>query len=265
MNNIYKKNSDITVIVPCYMSEKYILITLESILNQTCLPHEVIIVDDGSTDKTVELVNIFSSLHPELNIKLFKNKHKGAGSARNTGLKNSNTKWVAFLDSDDIWENNKIEKVEKYIENNPGKNFICHSELNIKIDGTSKLNDYATYLNTEKNFIEQLYNRNCFSTSAVVCHTKLLLNYDGFDESFKSSQDFELWLRISKHLSYGFIRESLGYYVDRPGNITSQNIYKRYINLFKIACKHREKVNFYIFLKRLTHLSISLIYNVLYK
>jgi glycosyltransferase involved in cell wall biosynthesis len=257
--------SDISVVIPCYMSEKFIEDTLISILKQSILPNEVIIVDDGSKDHTIEVVNNFSILHPELNISIFTNTHKGPGAARNTGIKNSTSKWIAFLDSDDLWERYKIESVTKFIKNNPQINFVCHNELNIKIDGTHVLNDYASYIKSNKKFINQLYNRNCFSTSAVVCLRDLILKYNGFDESLSSSQDFELWLRISPEINYGFVKESLGFYIDRPGNITSKNILKRYLNLLIIAIRHREKVNPIIFFKRIIYLLISLLYNIIYK
>ena len=115
----------ISVVCPVYNSSPYIEKTLKGIINQSLFPYEVIISDDGSNDNTLEIVEKFV----QRNRKKFKwhiliNSHKGPGAARNLGIKKASGDWIAFLDSDDIWMRDKIEKVSKAITNHHNKNFF---------------------------------------------------------------------------------------------------------------------------------------------
>ncbi len=97
----------ITAIIPTYNSAKYITEAIDSVLNQTYANIEIIVVDDGSTDNTE---NILSNYVNKNKIIYVKKKNGGPGSARNLGIKLANGEYIAFLDADDMWEKNKIEK-----------------------------------------------------------------------------------------------------------------------------------------------------------
>ena len=104
------KNQKISVIIPTYNSSNFIQKTLESLASQTVLPEEIIIVDDGSEDNTVEIINKWAQYKKSLNIKLKQNHHKGPGETRNIGIQLSKGDWISFLDSDDTWEPKKFMK-----------------------------------------------------------------------------------------------------------------------------------------------------------
>jgi len=108
------KSLSVSAIITVYNTERYVRDAIESVLNQTILPDEIIIVDDGSKDRTAE---ISKSYEPKVSYVFQENA--GAGPARNTGIRNTRGNLMAFLDGDDIWSPEKIEKQKKIFEHNP--------------------------------------------------------------------------------------------------------------------------------------------------
>jgi glycosyltransferase involved in cell wall biosynthesis len=111
--------ADVCVVIPAYNAAKYIAETLNSVLGQSLPPREIIVVDDGSTDNTSEVVSAISN-----KVKLIRTSNRGVSHARNVGFEETQCKWVAFLDSDDIWNLNKIERIMHYSELNPGSHLF---------------------------------------------------------------------------------------------------------------------------------------------
>ena len=104
-----KAIEEISVIIPTYNRCDLLKRAINSVINQTITPKEIIIVDNGSTDQTYQMV---SSLFPEINY--FIEKKRGVSAARNKGILESKSKWIAFLDSDDAWKPTKLEKQMEY-------------------------------------------------------------------------------------------------------------------------------------------------------
>lgn len=240
----------ISVVCPTFNASSYILPTLNSLKDQITLPYEVIISDDGSSDDTEELVLAFSQKYPQVNLILEKNKHGGPGSARNRGIARATGNWIAFLDSDDVWLPKKICTVEKVIRTHPCVNFICHSETVVRNNLKTRDMIYQNFYCESKGLPVQLYQVNFFSTSAVTCKKELLIKYGLFDEKLMSGQDYELWLKLSPYLNVKFVKEIMGLYVERKGNITSGSMFKRYRNLMIILWRHRDKATKSIVLKQ---------------
>ena len=109
--------SDISVVIPTHNRCELLKRAISSVLNQTIRTKEIIIVDNGSTDNTYEMI---SSLFPE--ISYIHEKRKGVSIARNLGIKNCHTTWIDFLDSDDAWEPQKLEK-QLFFTNNINKKY----------------------------------------------------------------------------------------------------------------------------------------------
>jgi glycosyltransferase involved in cell wall biosynthesis len=247
---IQRKNK-FSIIIPTFNSSKYIKNTLESVINQTYKNYEIIIVDDGSIDNTKNVIYEFFKSANNIKYRLIEQKNSGAGSARNNGINNAKFDWIAFLDSDDLWEFDKLKRINDYINQNKNYNFFCHNESFIMLNGTKSINDYSKKFNYKKSLTTQLFKNNFFSTSAVVVSKKILINYYGFDNSFKSAQDYELWLRMSPSLNVVFVKEVLGTYVMRDGNISTTNYWTRLWNILRIKFLHRDKVSFSVFLKNI--------------
>ncbi len=256
-----KPRTEISVIIPVYNSEAYIERTLNSVAQQTVLPLEVVVIDDGSTDRTGDVVDTYGVAHPDLCLRLIRSPHVGPGAARNRGVEGAAGEWIAFLDSDDLWEREKLEQVARTHESRKDFNFYCHNELYLHSDGTKTLLDYSKGYKPFKPLCSQLYWRNRFSTSAVVCRRDLLIEAGLFDTSLQSAQDYELWLRMCPSIRVCFIQQTLGIYVDRPGNITSMSRWRRYRNVLKVLSRHRNMVSQAMYVKTIARISGSYLYN----
>lgn len=248
--------TNISVVIPAYQSASFILPTLQTVADQTILPAEVIVIDDGSTDNTCALIEQFAGAYPQLHVTLIRVAHKGPGAARNMGVKAATSEWVAFLDSDDLWSTDKIEVVTGMISLHPEKNFFCNNEILISPEGTRNVIDYSRLYSSGSPLPRQLYMHNLFSTSAVVCKRANVLAVNGFDEQLSSAQDYELWLRMSPSLEPFFIKAALGTYVVRQGNISTTRHFRRMVNIWKVMIRHRSKgdstLRFLFMLFRLT-------------
>ena len=119
----FKSNENplVSVIIPLYNAEKYIAETIQNVLNQTYQPIEIIIVDDGSTDRSLSVAKSFESE----NVKVFSQTNKGASAARNYGLREAKGEFIQFLDADDLLSANKIEEQVGLLIDNPGKLAVC--------------------------------------------------------------------------------------------------------------------------------------------
>jgi glycosyltransferase involved in cell wall biosynthesis len=232
----------ISVVIPSYNSEKYIAETLKTVFNQTYNDYEIIVSDDGSSDNTLEIVKDVFRKFPDKNTKLLINKHEGPGAARNRGIEAASGKWVSFLDSDDRWLEQKLQKVVDFISCNSEINLVCHSEI-WHTDNGEKMLDYSASYNKKINPFLSFYRQNCLSTSAVTVKREFLIKAGMFDESLPSAQDYDLWLRLSMlpEINIGFIKEPLGFYITRDGNISS-NVEQRLRCVLKIGQKYADNI-----------------------
>ncbi len=250
----------ISVVCPTYNSETFIETTLKTVFNQSHCVDELLVCDDGSTDNTVRQVKrICNDLDGKIKYRVLVNSHQGPGATRNSGIKAAESEWIAFLDSDDVWESDKIKRIVEVIDANPDVNFICHNEYKVNKKGEKSLLDYGVRYQNNKPLIEQVYHANMFSTSTIVCKRSLLLECGLFNEDLMSAQDYELWLRLSPYINVCFLQEVLGNYIEREGNITSGNLFKRFKNELKIAFMHRNLVSFSGQLKRVARIMLSYI------
>ena len=204
MNHIY-----ISVIICCYNSEKYIIETLKSVINQTYSKYEIIIVDDGSHDNTSNLINKFILDNQKIKIKIINQKNSGLAKSRNIAIANSNYDYIAILDHDDLWETNKLFEQVKQI--NVNKNcvlfFSDFKYLNYKSTMTSRFqtaiekdNYDPSYLNLNKEtgFIH-LSLLGCFIGSSTVIFNKNILSEIGtFNTDFIFLTDYIFFLDVSK-------------------------------------------------------------------
>ena len=187
MNN--KNYADISVIIPCYNSYKTIERALNSVVNQSLLPREIILVDDCSTDKTLELLNNFKKNNLEYNIIILPlEKNVGAASARNRAWDIAKSYFIAFLDSDDMWHPQKLELVFEALKDDSIK-FIGHSY--------TLENNFDKKFNLEKlskvSFTKLLLKNFAVTPSIII--KKEICEY--FDETMTHTEDHELWLRIA--------------------------------------------------------------------
>lgn len=247
----------ISVVCPTYNSEGYIRRTLDSIFTQKCPPHELIISDDGSTDGTVSIIQNYIEKNNRFPAVLLRNTHRGPGAARNRGIETASGEWIAFLDADDLWNKDKLSTVQEHIQKHPDKNLFSHDETYVRLDGSQEVLEYGRCYNDGQPLPRQMFLRNFFSTSTVVCRKDLLEKAGFFDEDLPSAQDYEMWLKASPHIKPFFIKKVLGYYMEREGSITCLYYWKKYRHLMRIALRHRGKATLRDLFRRVIRLSLS--------
>ena len=197
----------ISVIIPVYNAEKSIEKSLISIKNQTWNGvFEITIVNDGSTDKSVEIIEKYQRKNPDQNITLIHQKNGGVSKARNAALKIAKGEFIALLDSDDEWLPKKTEHQLKFL----------HDE-NLEIDFISSLwNEEEVsfpYSFNENNLVEitlkKLLLKITGQTSTAIFKRKILENTGFFDETQRYSEDANYWMRISKKNKMVLLPEKL--------------------------------------------------------
>ncbi len=196
-----KKHMDIAVIIPTY--NRYLLLkrAISSVYAQTYSPKEIIIIDDGSTDATVNIQNDFPKI-----IYIYQ-KNRGVSSARNHGIKSAKYEWIAFLDSDDEWHEDKLQKQMEFHQKNPDILISYTDELWIRNGIQTKTP--KKYKKIGKNiFLENLSYCN-IAPSSVVLHKTLFEKVGFFDEALEVCEDYDLWLRISSRYKVVLIRKKL--------------------------------------------------------
>lgn len=194
---------EVSVIIPMYNAENTITECLNSVLSQTYKDFEVIIIDDGSTDRSYKIVKNYITNNNIQNLKLLKQINQGPGIARNRGIKNSKGKYIAFLDADDIWRNNKLETQMRYLQEDTNLKMIG-SLTNNNISEKEPKIEYVS-------FRKLLFN-NVFTTSTVIIKKDILdkKNIIGFKSTW--SEDYFLWLQIVRCHKAALLRSPLVIY-----------------------------------------------------
>lgn len=181
-----------SVIIPTYNRKKRVLNAIESVLKQTFIDFELIVVDDGSTDGTKDVIAPII----DTRIKYLYQKNSGAPVARNAGIKAAQGDYISFLDSDDIFLPEKLEKVYQEIQKFPTESILISSHRRVKADKSS------IYYHPEKCLTPPEFKRLLHyhiidsSTSGLVIKRASLAEYGGFDISLKCIQDRELLFRM---------------------------------------------------------------------
>jgi glycosyltransferase involved in cell wall biosynthesis len=190
---------DVSVIIPAYNAEETILRALHSVANQTAKPCEIIVIDDGSTDSTIKLVEKEAAMEGWVTpIKLLKQKKKGPGTARNFGIKNAKGRYIAFLDADDEWHINKlVRSMEELRKHNA--TIVAHDVIHQYPMGRKFYIEHS-----KRHFSKPLTKLSLFlfdyvNNSTVVAEKDAIIKAGGFDENNMFDLGYDLWLTILEH------------------------------------------------------------------
>lgn len=219
--------------MPAYNCEKYIGEAIESVLNQTYSNWELIIVDDFSVDNTKHIINRYTK--EDIRVKsIFQQNNQGAASARNKGIENSEGSYIAFLDSDDVWFEKKLEKQVNFMEKN-NYLFSCtyYNKINSESDFTGEVIKYPQ---------EADYNmllKYCPGNSTVIYNCEKTGKI--FIPNIKKRNDYLMWLKVIKRTStINCLRETLSSHRIHDQSLSSNKqslinyhweIYRHYENL----------------------------------
>lgn len=188
------KFEDLSVIIPTYNRAPLLERAIASVLKQTVLPHEIIIIDDGSEDQTGHLVKCIENLS-DVKLLYYKQKNRGPASARNRGIEMSSSAFLAFLDSDDHWHKRKIEiQFRELVKNNQCR--ISHTREKWFRRG-EHLNQKKIHLPPDGNIFSSCLKLCCVGMSTVMMNRSIFDDYGLFDESLRCCEDYDFWLRIS--------------------------------------------------------------------
>lgn len=215
----------ISVVIPLYNKERYVMRTLESVFAQTYQPLEIIVVDDGSTDGGPRVVQ--SLVDPR--IRLIRQANAGAAEARNTGIREVHGDWIAFLDADDVWKSDNLESHVELLCRNPDVQWSAGLYDRRYPDGRlikRMLPDKLSIM-IEDGLVQNVLPFFCqtfLCTITIVVRKEVFEDIGYFDGNLRTAEDLDMWLRLSlKHPKATFCNKSIAEYItDVSGSLTGR-------------------------------------------
>lgn len=211
----------ISVIMPCFNGGNYVAEGVRSALVQTYGHIEVIVVDDGSTDNSLE---VLQSIHSKDNrLKVIVQNNKGAGPARNRGLEESSGEFITFLDADDYWSPDCLEKLHGALLRMDAQIAYCGWQ-NIGVSG-GRGDPYVPPDYSLGSKVEAVLSSCPWPIHAALTRREVIEQAGGFDESLTSCMDYDLWLRVAPFVKVVIVQEVLAFYRHHDGpQITKDKI-----------------------------------------
>lgn len=228
------KENSISVVIPVYNGEKSIEKCVQSVLNQTKfnLICEILIINDGSTDNTFYIIE--NLVHLSNKIKIVHQENKGVSKARNYGIRIAKGEWIAFLDSDDIWFTNKIEKQAKVIDE------FCPDMVSGNIRDTKQKVGFVKSKLLTKVSVTDMLIRSFPQTSTVVVKRKVLSNYM-FNEDQSYAEDINLFIKICSQFIYYHLNEQVVIYDNNKNQFGIHNGLSSNIRAMNIGVRRNLK------------------------
>lgn len=227
-----KQNEQVSIIMPSYNCVKFIKETIRSVQSQTYQNWEIVFVDDYSTDNTESVVKSFN----DPRIRFFKNeRNSGAAVSRNLALREAKGRWIAFLDSDDLWEPTKLEKQVRFMEENGHKfSYTCYAEMDaegkdmgVLVTGPEKVTKSGMFAFCWPGCLTVMYDAEAIGLIQI--------------EDIKKNNDYAMWLKVCKKADCYLLDECLAKYRrGRNGSVSSHSIstmIKWHYKLFREAEK----------------------------
>ncbi len=230
--------ADVTVIIPAYRAEKTIDRALRSVVAQTCRPRACVVVDDGSPDATLAVANSWRDRMEGIALMVIRQDNAGAGAARNRALLEANTRYVAFLDADDEWLPEKLEKSMARLTDSATV-LVAHDSFSVEDGRETRLDCARRFSACAATPFVGLYRRGYIDTATVVAKREAVLAAGGFDTDLPNAQDFDLWLALLKDPAAKFIvfDDALSRYHITPGSIMS-HVERRRLCCIDVALRY---------------------------
>ena len=193
----------ISIVIPTFNRIGSLPRALDSALNQTYQPSEIIVVDNGSSDGTTKLLR---ERYPS--IRLLIEKKLGVSAARNKGIRHSKFQWIALLDSDDAWDKTKLEKQKNALASSQDHFRLVHTD-EIWIRNGNKFNQMKKHQKFGGDIFNNCLSLCCISPSSVLINKNIFKEVGYFDESLPVCEDYDLWLKICSQEKILFINQKL--------------------------------------------------------
>ena len=192
----------VSVVIPSHNRAQLVMRALDSVRSQTYPADEILVVDDGSEDDTLKRIRL-----EQQDVHVLEQPHSGVSAARNLGIREATGDWIAFLDSDDEWMPQKLEKQLAALAKTPNLAF-CHTD-EIWIRNGRRVNPMKKHRKYGGNIFEQCLPLCVISPSSTILHRRLFEEVGLFDESLPACEDYDLWLRITARFPVLYIDEPL--------------------------------------------------------
>ena len=205
----------VSVVIPAYNAAPYLRQALDSVLAQTFRDLEVIVVDDGSTDATSQILSGYAS-----RVRVLRQQNAGVAKARNHGIAASKGRYVAFLDADDAWYPHKIDRQVATLSSD-GRQGAIYTRF-VATDADLRPSGLRWQPGRRALLEDLLFDGNVIAAGAstVLCDRALLDQLGGFDPSFSLCADWELWIRLAAVSGFTYLDEALALYRRHPGNMS---------------------------------------------
>jgi len=217
------QNLRFSVLIPAYNATPFIEKALDSVRNQSFTSYEVLITNDGSVDTTEQIITEYLNRYKDFPATLYNQENKGIGGATNLILQKAQGQYIALLDADDFWYSNKLENVDRFLNENYAVDIICHNVLEVRENGSKRVLKCRKI--GEPYFEDLLINGNGLFRSATVIRSVLAQKLGGLSEDpdFNGADDYEFWLRLANEgAQFSALHEVLGEYRRVTGSLTSK-------------------------------------------
>lgn len=240
-----------TVVIPLYNKEKFIAATLNSVLSQTSTDYEVLIIDDASTDASGSIAAKFTNP----NIRIIEHvENLGLSAARNTGIKNATSNFIAFLDSDDLWKPFFLEKMFQMIQRFPEASLFgaAYEEVydGISLEVERNINIKAGKMSVIEDFFIANAHQPIFCYSSVVIKRDVFEVAGYFNEKITLGEDVDFNIRAGQHFKVAYYNEvCAGYVIFSENQITTSDISKKVVtdfNLYEKDAKSNPSLKIYL-------------------
>ena len=250
----------VSVIMPAYNASETIVESVNSILSQEYSNWELIVIDDGSTDDTYQKVCSIK----DTRIIIYQETNKGVAATRNQGIKAAKGKYISFLDSDDLWNKEKLKIQVNYFETNENQFGLVHTaykEFDKKSEYYPKPLKQLAGLKIEGEIYEDLLVHDFIATLTVMVRKDVFKDIGYFDVTLSGPEDWDLWIRISRIFNIGYIDIPLAMYRLNPSGL-SKNIFKFEDQLWKVMEKHllqsnlssqKKRLGLWLFFRHMSH------------
>jgi|GEM_PF-1364546 glycosyltransferase involved in cell wall biosynthesis len=218
------KNHEFSVCITTYNSESYITRTLDNVAAQTYKNFEIVLVDDGSKVDPTSIIEAYKADHPELQLNFIRQENEGPSGSRRKAYMNATKEYLCFLDADDAWAPNKLERMNDAINEHPGYTFYYHDEQEVWDDFPDR-HDVIRYRDMPEDALTDLIlNGNNLSMSASCVLREFVVSVDPFHDKKRTGEDYECWIRLAKAgCTFYHVAEVLGDYHRMPDSLTRKN------------------------------------------
>lgn len=230
---------DVSVVIPTYNRDSLLKRSIDSILEQTVQPAHIIVIDDASKFNTEAYLSQQYTLD-RLTV-IHHEENQGAAAARNTGLKNTETRYVAFLDSDDYWHPQKLEAQLSVVKSDPDVELVYCDQWIVDEEGSKRPSGKTLISQDIWNALMTGWTPP--NPSTLFFDTDVLRKLGGFDGQFSSCSDHDLWMRVAlQEVNVEYIPDELSYFTRDADNRTSFNFEARINGVHEFLAKWREHI-----------------------